>query len=56
MSYRKSSTERRIYEMGLDKGTLAGLAVIFCGKLVEGFRKLANLFSSKSSAEDKSQP
>jgi hypothetical protein len=34
-------------------GTVAGLALIFWGKLIQGFRKLGNLLWSKSPAAEK---
>lgn len=36
-------------------GTLAGLALIFWGKVTHGFRKLACAFSPKSRSEEKAQ-
>ncbi len=34
-------------------GTVVGLALVFWGKIVQGFHKVAGLFTSKSNPENK---
>jgi hypothetical protein len=33
-------------------GTIAGLALMFWGKVLEGFRRLANLFAAKETEKN----
>jgi hypothetical protein len=36
-------------------GTVFGLALIFWGKVMQGYRKLSSLLTSRSAAENKSE-
>ncbi|MBI3661469.1 MAG: hypothetical protein HY234_00240 [Acidobacteria bacterium] len=37
-------------------GTVFGLALMFWGKVMQGYRKLASLLASRTAAEEKSRP